>query len=132
MPDAPVECPTGPEPPGVQRGITMRDADIARVASDAKRLGFDMIKLHRAQGYLFDQFLWAATNRRTDRYGGVRSASGRDLPQRSSRQLGRNFAGGAKKLTSAATIGVGSVDLAEDFMARSAAGARLRVNSTKS
>ncbi|WP_376967024.1 hypothetical protein [Azospirillum sp. A26] len=43
----------------------------ARAAGDAKRLGFDTIELHGAHGYLFDQFFWAATNRRTDRYGGV-------------------------------------------------------------
>ncbi|MGI3903339.1 MAG: NADH:flavin oxidoreductase [Janthinobacterium lividum] len=78
VPDSPVEGPSGLEAPGVERGVAMSDGDIAdtiaafaRAASDAKRLGFDTIELHGAHGYLFDQFFWAATNRRTDRYGGA-------------------------------------------------------------
>jgi 2,4-dienoyl-CoA reductase-like NADH-dependent reductase (Old Yellow Enzyme family) len=78
VPASPVESPSGLEAPGVKRGVTMSDGDIAdtisafaRAASDAKRLGFDTIELHGAHGYLFDQFFWAATNRRTDRYGGA-------------------------------------------------------------
>ena len=39
-------------------------------AIDAKNLGFDSIELHGAHGYLIDQFFWAGTNLRTDRYGG--------------------------------------------------------------
>ncbi|MDE8558986.1 NADH:flavin oxidoreductase [Pantoea vagans] len=77
VPDAPVESPSGLEAPGVRRGVAMSDGDIAdtiaafaRAASDAKRLGFDTIELHGAHGYLFDQFFWAATNDRNDRYGG--------------------------------------------------------------
>lgn len=78
VPDASVESPSGLEAPGVERGVAMSDGDIAdtiaafaRAASDAKHLGFDTIELHGAHGYLFDQFFWAATNRRTDRYGGA-------------------------------------------------------------
>lgn len=168
----------------------MSDSDIAdtiaafaRAAGDAKRLGFDTIELHGAHGYLFDQFFWAATNRRTDRYGGatigersrfaaevvsaVRASVGPGFPiilrlsqwkvqdfavrlaetpalmadwlvplveagvdvlHCSQRRFwepefpeidgekGLNFAGWAKKLTGAATISVGSVGLAGDFM----------------
>lgn len=190
VPASPVESPSGLEAPGVARGTAMSDGDIAdtiaafaRAAGDAKRLGFDTIELHGAHGYLFDQFFWAATNRRTDRYGGatigeralfaaevvaaVRASVGpgfpiilrlsqwkvqdftarlAETPDRMADWLvplveagvdvlhcsqrrfwepefpeidggnGLNFAGWAKKLTGAATISVGSVGLAGDFM----------------
>jgi 2,4-dienoyl-CoA reductase-like NADH-dependent reductase (Old Yellow Enzyme family) len=46
-------------------------AAFARAAADAKRLGFDVVEIHGAHGYLIDQFFWAGTNERTDRYGGA-------------------------------------------------------------
>ncbi len=56
----------------------MSDADIAdtiaafgRAAGDAKRLGFDAIELHGAHGYLIDEFFWAQTNKRDDKWGGA-------------------------------------------------------------
>lgn len=77
-PDAPVESPSGLFAPGQSRGRAMTEEDIAdtvaafaRAAAEAKRLGFDCVEVHGAHGYLVDQFFWAGTNLRTDRYGGA-------------------------------------------------------------
>jgi 2,4-dienoyl-CoA reductase-like NADH-dependent reductase (Old Yellow Enzyme family) len=63
-----------PEP---TRAMTETDIEqvitaYADAADAAKRLGFDGVEIHGAHGYLIDEFFWAATNRRTDRYGGDR------------------------------------------------------------
>ncbi|HEX7814527.1 NADH:flavin oxidoreductase [Dyella sp.] len=77
-PAVPVESPSGLIAPGKPRGEAMSEeaiadavAAFARAASDAKRLGFDTLELHGAHGYLIDEFFWAGTNERTDRYGGA-------------------------------------------------------------
>lgn len=102
-PAAPVESPSGLVGPGDLRGRVMSEADIAdtieafgRAGADAKRLGFDMVEIHGAHGYLIDQFFWASTNQRRDGFGGptlrdrarfasevvrsVRAAVGPDFP----------------------------------------------------
>jgi 2,4-dienoyl-CoA reductase-like NADH-dependent reductase (Old Yellow Enzyme family) len=43
----------------------------AKAAGNARRLGFDVLEIHGAHGYLIDQFFWAATNERADRFGGA-------------------------------------------------------------
>jgi 2,4-dienoyl-CoA reductase-like NADH-dependent reductase (Old Yellow Enzyme family) len=43
-------------------------ASAARLARDA---GFDGVELHGCHGFFLDEFLWPATNRRDDQYGGV-------------------------------------------------------------
>ncbi|HMB47887.1 MAG TPA: oxidoreductase, partial [Afifellaceae bacterium] len=47
----------------------VRQAHVA-AAERALRLGFDMIELHMAHGYLLSTFLSPLSNRRTDAYGG--------------------------------------------------------------
>jgi len=55
----------------------MTEADIVQAIEEfasactrAMAAGFDGVELHGANGYLIDQFLNAATNQRTDRWGG--------------------------------------------------------------
>lgn len=51
-------------------GLTrVRDAFVA-AAKRAHRLGFDLIELHGAHGYLLHSFVSPVSNRRDDRYGG--------------------------------------------------------------
>ncbi|WP_100486626.1 NADH:flavin oxidoreductase [Sporolactobacillus pectinivorans] len=76
--------PSGLSLTGTQVNAPMTESEISAIveaygqaAADAKRLGFDGIEIHGAHGYLIDQFFWARTNKRTDRYGGNIAARGR-------------------------------------------------------
>ncbi|WP_373355020.1 12-oxophytodienoate reductase [Pseudoroseicyclus sp. CXY001] len=77
-PEAPVESPSALLGPDTPRGREMSEEDIAdtiaafaRAAAEAKALGFDLVELHGAHGYLIDQFFWPGTNLREDRWGGA-------------------------------------------------------------
>ncbi len=72
----------GPSPvpwsPANQTPIEMTLADMeevreqfVRAAEMAARVGFDLLELHCAHGYLLSAFITPLTNRRTDAYGGV-------------------------------------------------------------
>ena len=53
-------------------GIAKVKADFVAAARRAERLGFDVIELHFAHGYLVHQFLSPLSNQREDAYGGPR------------------------------------------------------------
>lgn len=75
---APASIPADP-----QVGVPMSEQEIedaiaayVRCARNASAVGFDGVALHGAHGYLIDNFLWAGTNHRNDRWGGDRARRG--------------------------------------------------------
>jgi len=77
-------------PPEIQ-GVVV---DFGHAARRAKEAGFDGVQIHGAHGYLLNQFLSPAHNRRTDNYGGTVENRARVLLEvlKSIRlNVGRNF-----------------------------------------
>lgn len=102
-PDAPTLSPSGlarGDRPNGRAATTGELEDIIAAFADAavcaRQAGFSGVELHGAHGFLIDQFLWAQTNLRQDRFGGpsllerarfaleaiaaVRAAVGPDFP----------------------------------------------------
>jgi 2,4-dienoyl-CoA reductase-like NADH-dependent reductase (Old Yellow Enzyme family) len=93
--------PSGLAGPGVKLGRAMSLQDVgttidafAAAARAAQSVGFDGVEIHGAHGYLPDQFLWCATNTRTDAYGRSlvdRSRFASELVAECRRRVGREF-----------------------------------------
>lgn len=81
----------GMQPYPVPKAMTAEDIEQAKneyvhAAQNAIAAGFDGVELHGANGYLIDQFLNTASNKRTDQYGGsteVPLRTAPDLPLKS-------------------------------------------------
>jgi len=65
----------GPPPAALDaNGLGAVTAAFCQAAARAARIGFDVIELHAAHGYLLHEFLSPLSNLRTDAYGGSREA----------------------------------------------------------
>ncbi len=78
QPSGRVDSPSGLTVTGEVVGEPMTALDVidtiaafADAARNARLLGFDAVELHGAHGYLIDQFFFAPTNIRADRWGGA-------------------------------------------------------------
>ncbi|WP_072802959.1 NADH:flavin oxidoreductase [Rhodococcoides yunnanense] len=76
-PDVTTVSPSGIALDGTPLGKAFTSADLddliqhwVDAAANAKSVGFDGVELHGAHGYLLDEFFWATTNVRDDRFGG--------------------------------------------------------------
>ncbi len=81
-------------PPMSRSRIQEVAASFARAAAHARRLCFDGVEIQGGHGFLIDQFLWAATNHRTDEFGGDLPRSVRfalEVVHAVRKAVGRNF-----------------------------------------
>lgn len=76
------------------RGVVSTVKDFARTAQLAQKAGYDGVEIMGSEGYLINQFLAPATNKRKDRYGG--SAENRrrfavEIVSAARKKVGPNF-----------------------------------------
>lgn len=91
----------GPQPYPVPRAMSIEDIKQAQeefvsAAKNAINAGFDGVEIHSANGYLADQFLNTATNKREDEYGGNihnRSRFSLEIVDRVTRAIGSEKVG---------------------------------------
>ncbi|MGW0121183.1 FAD-dependent oxidoreductase [Streptomyces sp. NPDC003327] len=69
---SPVQAPISPFPPNelTDAEVEQTVEDYARCAELAKEAGYDGVEVMGSEGYLINEFIAAATNHRTDRWGG--------------------------------------------------------------
>ncbi|WP_405483386.1 FAD-dependent oxidoreductase [Streptomyces sp. NBC_00009] len=69
---SPLQAPISPFPPHelTDAEVEQTVEDFARAAELAQRAGYDGVEIMGSEGYLINEFIVAATNRRTDRWGG--------------------------------------------------------------
>ncbi|MFM9369756.1 FAD-dependent oxidoreductase [Streptomyces sp. Da 82-17] len=69
---SPIQAPISPFVPNELTGDEVEQTveDFVRAAELAKQAGYDGVEIMGSEGYLLNEFIVAATNRRTDRWGG--------------------------------------------------------------
>ncbi|MFG3365553.1 FAD-dependent oxidoreductase [Streptomyces sp. NPDC048156] len=69
---SPLQAPISPFPPHelTDAEVEQTVEDFARAAELAQRAGYDGVEIMGSEGYLINEFIVAATNQRTDRWGG--------------------------------------------------------------
>ncbi|MFF5973512.1 FAD-dependent oxidoreductase [Streptomyces sp. NPDC012769] len=69
---SPIQAPISPFPPNelTDAEVEQTVEDYARCAELAKEAGYDGVEVMGSEGYLINEFIASATNRRTDRWGG--------------------------------------------------------------
>ncbi len=91
-----IRAPISPHPPLAldEAGIEQQIADFVRCACIARDAGYDGVEIMGSEGYFINQFLVAATNQRTDDWGGSYANRMRlpvEIVRRTRAAVGRDF-----------------------------------------